>query len=245
MEVAMSAGKGMRVTWLGHAAALVETAGGTRLLIDPFLSQNPSYPKEYVLPERIDFILVTHGHGDHTGDTVELSKRYGATVVAIFELASYLGRKGASKTMGMNLGGKVELGDAAVTMVEAKHSAGIDGKDGAIYAGVATGFVIAAKDGPVLYYAGDTAVFGDMKLIGELYRPELAMLPIGGYYTMGPQEAALAARLLGVTSVLPMHYGTFPILTGRPEQLARELGDSVKVLRVEPGAAVELAGAAH
>jgi L-ascorbate metabolism protein UlaG (beta-lactamase superfamily) len=234
----MSGKKNTRITWLGHSAVLVETGGGTRLLIDPFLSQNPSYPKSYRLPEKIDYILVTHGHGDHVGDAVDLSTKHGSTIVTIFELADYLGSKGADKTMGLNLGGTVQLGDARVTMVEAKHSAGVQDENGmhcTYYTGVAAGYVMAIEGGPVLYHAGDTSVFGDMKLIGDLYHPEIGMLPIGGYYTMGPREAAVAARLLGVTSVLPLHWGTFPVLKGTPEDLAAELGDTVKVRRVKPG----------
>ena len=234
----MSERKGTRITWLGHATVLIETAGGNRFLIDPFIAHNPKYPREYVLPGKIDYVLLTHGHGDHIGDAVPVAEKHGSTVVAVFELASYMAGKGVRQTIGMNLGGTVQLGDTAVTMVEAKHSAGAQDEKGTHYTGVAAGYILSVAGGPVLYHAGDTAVFGDMRLIGELYRPELAMLPIGGHYTMGPKAAAVAARMLGVTAVLPLHFGTFPVLTGTPGELAAELGESIEVLRVAPGETV-------
>jgi L-ascorbate metabolism protein UlaG (beta-lactamase superfamily) len=231
----MSALKGTRITWLGHATVLVQTAKGTNILIDPFIAQNPKYPKDFVLPAEIHYILLTHGHGDHISDAVPVAKRHGSTVVAIYELADFIEKKGVARTIGMNLGGTVQLEDVAVTMVEARHSAGAQDEHGTHYAGVAAGFVLTIADGPVLYHAGDTAVFGDMKLIGELYRPEVAMLPIGGYYTMGPREAAMAAQLLKPRIVLPLHYGTFPPLKGTPDELAALVDSSVQVVRVIPG----------
>jgi L-ascorbate metabolism protein UlaG (beta-lactamase superfamily) len=220
-----------RITWLGHATVLVETAAGTHLLIDPFMAQNPSYPKDFVLPEKIDYILLTHGHGDHILDAAPLAKRYGATVVAIVELAEYMAHQGVASTIGMNLGGSVALGEVTATMVAAKHSSSAEG----VYTGTAAGYILENADGPVLYHAGDTAVFGDMQLIRELYRPTVAMLPIGGYYTMGPKEAALACRLLQPERVLPIHFGTFPPLKGRPEELAELVEPGVKVVRWKPG----------
>jgi L-ascorbate metabolism protein UlaG (beta-lactamase superfamily) len=231
----MSSLKGVRITWLGHATVLVQTARGTNILIDPFIAQNPKYPKDYALPARIHYILLTHGHGDHIADAVPAAERHGSTVVAIYELAAYVESKGVENTVGMNLGGTVQLEDVAVTMVDAKHSAAAQDEHGAHYVGVAAGFVLAISDGPVLYHAGDTAVFGDMKLIGDLYHPEVAMLPIGGHFTMGPKEAALATRLLGSKIVLPLHYGTFPPLKGTPEELAAQVEAGVQVMRLEPG----------
>lgn len=230
--------KGTRVTWLGHATVLVQTAKGTNILIDPFITHNPKYPKDFVLPEKIQYILLTHGHDDHIADVVPVAAKHGSTVVAIYELATWVAAKGVASTIGMNLGGTVRLDDVAATMVEAKHSSAARDEQGDHYVGVAAGYVLTVADGPVLYHAGDTAVFGDMKLIGELYRPEVAMLPIGGHFTMGPKEAALAVRLLGAETILPIHFGTVPQLTGAPEELAALVDSKVQVVRWAPGATV-------
>jgi len=234
----MSSLKGTRITWLGHATVLVTTAKGTNLLIDPFIAHNPKYPKDFALPKKIDYILLTHGHMDHMADTVPVAARHGATVVAIYELADYVAGKGVAHTIGMNLGGTVQLGDVAVTMVEAKHSAGVQDDKGTHYVGVAAGYVLTIAGGSVLYHAGDTAVFSDMQLIRELYHPEVAMLPIGGHFTMGPKEAAQAVRFLAPQTVLPLHFGTFPPLTGTPEQLAALVDNSVEVVRLTPGESI-------
>lgn len=234
----MSSLRGTRITWLGHATVLVETAGGTNILIDPYIAQNPKYPKGFVLPEKIHYILLTHGHGDHISDVVPVAARHGSTVVAIYELAAYVAGKGVANTIGMNLGGTVQLDDVAATMVEAKHSSAAEDETGTHYVGVAAGYVLSVADGPVLYHAGDTAVFGDMKLIAELYRPEVAMLPIGGHFTMGPKEAALAARYLEPKIILPIHYGTIPELKGTPEELAAVVDAKVQVVRWAPGESI-------
>src|SRR5208282_1224833 len=227
--------KATRITWLGHATVLVQTAQGTNILIDPFIAHNPKYPQDFVLPSKIHYVLLTHGHGDHISDAVPVATKHGSTVVAIFELAAYVAGKGVADTIGMNLGGAVALDGVTATMVDAKHSAAAADEKGAHYVGVAAGFVLAVADGPVLYHAGDTAVFGDMQLIRELYRPRVAMLPIGGHYTMGPKEAALACRLLAPETVLPIHFGTFPPLKGTPEELAALVGPGVKVVPWNPG----------
>ena len=234
----MNSLKGTRITWLGHATVLVETAKGTKILIDPFIAQNPRYPKDFVLPAKIHYILLTHGHGDHISDAGPVAARHGSTVVAIYELAGYVAGKGVAHTIGMNLGGTVQLGDVAVTMVEAKHSSAAEDETGTHYAGVAAGYVLRVTDGPVLYHAGDTAVFGDMNLIRELYRPEVVMLPIGGHFTMGPKEAALAARFLEPKIILPIHYGTIPQLKGTAEELAALVDASVQVVRWTPGESI-------
>ena len=225
----------VRITWLGHATVLICTAKGTTILIDPYIAQNPKYPKSFALPSRIHYILLTHGHGDHMSDVVPVASRHGAKVVAIYELAAYVAGKGVSDTIGMNLGGTVQLDDVAATMVEAKHSSGTQDDNGTHYTGVAAGYVLGISGGPVLYHAGDTSVFGDMKLIGDLYRPTIAMLPIGGHFTMGPKEAALAVNLLQPRVVLPIHFGTFPVLTGTPDALAALVPPNVEVVRWSPG----------
>ena len=230
--------QGARITWLGHATVLVQTAKGTNILVDPFIAQNPKYPKDFVLPATIHYILLTHGHSDHISDAAPVAARHDSTVVAIYELATWIAGKGVAKTIGMNLGGTVQLDDVAATMVEAKHSSAAQDETGDHYVGVAAGFVLTIADGPVLYHAGDTAVFSDMKLICELYRPEVAILPIGGHYTMGPKEAALAARLLGAKTILPIHFGTVPQLKGSPEELATLVDSSVQVVRWAPGESI-------
>ncbi|HZP06661.1 MAG TPA: metal-dependent hydrolase [Terracidiphilus sp.] len=235
----MSASKQTRITWLGHATVLVQSPAGANILIDPFIAQNPKYPKDFPLPSKIHFILLTHGHGDHMSDVVTVAKRHGSTVVAIYELAAYVGSKGVENTMGMNLGGTVQLEDVAATMVDARHSAGAQDEQGTHYVGVAAGFVLTIADGPVLYHSGDTTVFRDMELIRELYQPKVAMLPIGGHYTMGPKEAALAVRFVAPEIVLPIHWGTFPPLKGTPEQLAALVGAGVKVVSWKPGEVFE------
>ena len=230
--------QGARITWLGHATVLVQTAKGTNFLIDPFIAQNPKYPKDFVLPAKIHYILLTHGHSDHIADAAPVAARHNSTVVAMFELAAYMAEKGVAHTIGMALGGTVQLDDVAATMVEAIHSSSVQDEQGTHYVGVAAGFVLTITDGPVLYHAGDTAVFSDMKLIRELYRPEVAMLPIGGYYTMDPREAAVAVRLLEPKLVLPLHFGTFPPLTGTPDQLAALIDAGVQVVRLTPGESI-------
>jgi len=227
-----------RITWLGHATVLIQTAKGTNILIDPFIQNNPKYPKSFELPSKIDYVLLTHGHGDHFSDAAPVAKKHGSTVVAIYELADYIAKQGVEKTIGMNLGGTVKLGEVSATMVIAHHSSGAQDGSGTHYVGVAAGYVLDTDDGAVLYHAGDTNVFGDMRIIGELYKPEVAMLPIGGFYTMDPKEAAYAARLLGARTILPIHWGTFPALTGTPQELATLVPGNVKVEHWSPGDSV-------
>lgn len=239
---AMSNLRGTTVTWLGHATVLIQTSGGTSILIDPFIEQNPKYPKGFVLPEKIDLLILTHGHGDHTADTVSIAKRFHPTVLGMVELVGLFAAKGVEKTVGVNLGGSFKLNDVTATIVEAKHSSSVQDGNVPVYAGEPSGFVLKIEGGPVLYHAGDTCAFGDMRLIRDLHAPELGMLPIGDHYTMGPKEAALAAELLGIKAVLPIHFGTFPVLTGTPEQLKVALTQrnlsAVEVLQVKPGESV-------
>jgi len=233
----MSLLKGTRVTWLGHATVLVELPSGRNLLIDPFLEHNPKFPKDFVLP-KIDYIVLSHAHMDHCADVIPIAQKFGATVLAMVELAGYFAGKGVASTVGFNLGGSVQLPGVAVTLVEAKHSSSIDENGVFLYLGVAVGIVLTVEDGPVLYHAGDTSVFRDMELIRELYAPEVAMLPIGDHYTMGPKEAALAVRYLQPKLILPIHWGTFPVLTGTPQELAKLVSDPKTVVLVSPGEAI-------
>lgn len=231
----MESSQGARITWLGHATVLIQTAKGTNILIDPFIADNPRYPKDFKLPSKIHFVLLTHGHGDHISDVVPVAEKHDSTVVAIYELADYVSKQGVEKTIGMNLGGTVQLEEVAASMVEAKHSSGAQDKHGTHYVGVAAGYVLTIQDSQVLYHAGDTAVFGDMKLIGEFYHPEVALLPIGGHFTMGPKEAAWASRFLGAKTILPLHFGTFPPLKGTPGELATLVDAGVRVVQWSPG----------
>lgn len=233
-----------RITWLGHAAFRIDTPGGKVLLIDPWLT-NPKAPAGALEGlGRVDVILPTHAHFDHLGETVDLGLRHQPEVPCVFELHVHLQAKGLTQTRPMNKGGtQTVAGGVRVTMVGADHSAGItdDSHPGqAFYGGEPCGFVLELENGLRLYHAGDTNVFGDMSLIRSLYAPELALLPIGGLFTMGPREAATAARLLHPRFVVPMHYGTFPPLTGTPAELARELaGSDIEVLALEPGESLE------
>jgi len=224
-----------RITWLGHATVLVQSPQGTNILIDPFIAHNPKYPQGFELPSKIHYVLLTHGHGDHISDAAPVAIKHGSQVVAVYELAAYVASQGAANYIGMNLGGTVQLDDVAASMVDAKHSAGAQDDKGTHYVGVAAGFVLGIAGGPVLYHAGDTCVFGDMQLIREIYQPQVAMLPIGGHYTMGPKEAAVACRLLAPKTVLPIHWGTFPPLKGTPQELAALVDPGVKVVSWKPG----------
>ena len=222
------------LTWLGHASFRLDTADGKRIYVDPFLKGNPKCPESEQDPDRADIIAVTHGHGDHVGDTVELAKKTGATVVAPVELAGWLGSQGVENTRDPNKGGTEEVDGVTFTLTNAFHSS--SNNDGA-YMGEPCGIVVGA-DGKRVYFAGDTCVFGDMQLIARLYSPDVAVLPIGDHYTMSPKEASLAVELLGVKRVVPCHFGTFPALTGTPDQL--EVGADVTVERIEPGGSITL-----
>jgi L-ascorbate metabolism protein UlaG (beta-lactamase superfamily) len=226
----------MELTWLGHAAFRLE-AGGKRIYVDPFLNGNPKTPESETTPERVDIIAVTHGHGDHVGDTVALAKQHGATVVAPVELADRLGSQGVENVKDPNKGGTVDVDGVRFTLTHAQHSS--SDNDGN-YTGEPCGLVIRA-DGKTLYFAGDTNVFGDMQtVIARLYKPDVAVLPIGDHYTMGPEEAALAVELLGVKRVVPSHWGTFPALTGRPDKLQELVGGGVTVEQLSPGDTVAI-----
>ena len=224
------------LTWLGHATFRVDTPGGKRVYIDPFLSGNPKCPGNEVEPERVDAIGITHGHGDHVGDAIDLAKKHSCDVVAPVELAGWLGQQGVEKTHDPNKGGTVALDGVKFTFTNAFHSSSTD--DGT-YTGEPCGIVLELEDGTKVYFAGDTCVFGDMQLIGRLYSPDVAVLPIGGHYTMDPKEAAVALELLGTKRCVPCHFGTFPILAGTPQEL-KQLAPDVDVAEIEPGGSVEL-----
>ncbi len=228
---------GVEITWLGHGTFQLRLDSGEVCLIDPWVDGNPSYPAGHKIA-RLDYILVTHGHFDHIHDVVPLAKKFSPQVIAIYETCAWLESKGVKNTSAMNKGGTQQAGPLAVTMTHAIHSCGIldDGK--IVYGGEACGYVLRFPDGRVLYFAGDTAVFSDMALIAELYRPELAFLPIGDLFTMDPKQAALACRLLKPRRVIPMHFGTFPPLTGRPEAVAALDTSGAEVWALTPGVPV-------
>ena len=227
------------LTWLGHASFRLDTDDGKRIYVDPFLTGNPKTPEAEKQPERVDVIALTHGHGDHVGDTIELSKRFpDAQVVAIVELKAWLGRQGANvgdQLPGINKGGSQEIDGVRFTLTHAFHSSAAD--DGT-YLGEPAGLVVRLENGTTVYFAGDTNVFGDMELIARLYHPDVAVLPIGDHFTMGPEEAALALELLGNPRCVPCHWGTFGLLTGTPDALAGLT--EAQVEKLEPGDTVEL-----
>jgi L-ascorbate metabolism protein UlaG (beta-lactamase superfamily) len=228
------------ITWYGHSAFLLRDSAGRAVLIDPWID-NPSSPITPAAVPRPDLILVTHGHDDHVGNVVEIAKHHKAPVVAIHELGLYLSSRGVEKVTGMNKGGTLEIAGISVTMTHAVHSSGIDigGAGHLLPGGAPAGFVIAFPGHPKVYHAGDTDVFGDMRLIRDLHRPEIVILPIGGLYTMGPREAAVAVGFLEPNTVIGMHYGTFPALSGTPGGLRSFLPASARgsVTELVPGTA--------
>ena len=228
----------LAITWLGHSSFRVRTPGGTEILFDPWFTGNPSFP-EAARPAKADLILVSHGHFDHITDAAALAKSTGAAVVAIWEIYRYLGSKGVQNLEPMNIGGTITVKGLRVTMTDARHSSSFE-DNGVVYLGAAAGFVVKLENGQTIYYAGDTSLFGDMKIIAELYKPDIAFLPIGDRFTMGPDTAAIAAKWLGVKQVVPMHHATFPLLTGTPEQLEEHLaGSGIEVLKLQPGETAE------
>jgi L-ascorbate metabolism protein UlaG (beta-lactamase superfamily) len=220
------------LTWLGHAAFRVDSPGGKRIYVDPWLG-NPKCPDSEKEPERIDAIAITHGHDDHVGETLDLIKRFSPEVVAMVELKGWLAQQGGDvgATPGPNKGGTVEAAGVRFTLVNAFHSSSSPDGD---YLGEPTGLVLQFENGTKIYFAGDTCVFGDMQLIGRIYAPDVAVLPIGGHFTMDPREAGVALELLGTKRCVPCHYGTFPLLAGTPDEL-RQHAPGVEVIELQPG----------
>jgi L-ascorbate metabolism protein UlaG (beta-lactamase superfamily) len=239
MEVYMS--NGVTITWLGHATFLFESPVGERILLDPWIENNPRFPETWRdrLTERIDAIVLTHGHFDHVDDLVKVAHATSSPLLCIFDMVPWLTKQGIAeeRCMGFNLGGTVQAAGVKFTMVPAFHSSShTDDAGNIVYLGNPVGYVMEFGDGTVVYHTGDTCVFGDMKIIGELYQPDVAIMPIGGWFTMGPKQAAYAAKLIGAKRVIPEHFGTFPILAGTPDELRQHLAtQNIEVVALEPG----------
>jgi L-ascorbate metabolism protein UlaG (beta-lactamase superfamily) len=230
------------LTWLGHSAFRLDTPGGKRVYVDPFLNGNPRCPEAELEPERCDLIALTHGHDDHLGDTLAIAQKFDCPVIAQVELRGWLSLQGLSEdmTQAVNKGGSVEVAGLKLTLTHGNHSSSVFADGVFQYAGESCGFVIEAEDGFKLYVAGDTNVFGDMSLIGRIYSPDVAIIPIGDHFTMGPKEAAVALELLGVKRCVPCHYGTFGLLTGTPEALRELAPAGVEILAPQPGETLSL-----
>jgi L-ascorbate metabolism protein UlaG (beta-lactamase superfamily) len=224
-------------TWVGHGTWKVRSATQKEILIDPWVMNNPVAPDSLKTVDRCDLMLITHGHFDHVYDALEIARATKPKIVTIYEVGAWLGSKGidGESIIGGNAGGTIEVDGIKITFVHAEHSCGITDGDKVLYGGQACGFVIEFENGFTIYFAGDTDVFGDMAIIAELNNFDVAFLPIGDFYTMGPHRAAKAVKLLGVRTVVPMHFGTFPPLVGRPKALQELVGPGIEVLDIKPG----------
>jgi L-ascorbate metabolism protein UlaG (beta-lactamase superfamily) len=220
---------GVKLTWLGHSAFRMETPEGKRLYVDPWIAGNPKCPESEKNVQRADVLICTHGHFDHIADAVEVAKKHNSIAVGIYELCAWLEKKGVKQIAPMNKGGTQTVADVKITMVHAVHSCGIQDGDQIVYGGEACGYVLEFSNGVKLYH-----VFSDMAIIRDLYAPKICMLPIGDHFTMSPREAAYACKLLEPETVIPMHFGTFPLLTGKPSEL-QALVSKVKVVELKPG----------
>jgi L-ascorbate metabolism protein UlaG (beta-lactamase superfamily) len=226
----------LSITWLGHSTFLLTSPGGKRLLFDPWLKDNPSCPLDRKTIRACDLILISHAHPDHMGDAVSVARATGALVVTPYELGVWLEQKGLQRIKSLNIGGSIELLGLKITMVHAEHSSSHLEDGRLVFLGPSVGYVVRFENELTIYFAGDTGLFGDMRTIGEIYNPDIAFLPIGDRFTMGPDGAARACEWLRVRQVVPMHYGTFPDLTGTPAAL-RALVEprNVQVLELKPG----------
>jgi L-ascorbate metabolism protein UlaG (beta-lactamase superfamily) len=226
----------LSITWLGHATFIIVTPGGKTIVTDPWLEGNPKCPPDRKKIEKADVILLSHGHSDHSGDVVSVARATNAPVVTVNEIAIWLQQKGLKNVIGMNIGGTVTVAGLEISMTPAVHTSSVMEEDHILCLGDPAGFVVRLEDRRAFYFAGDTALFGDMKLIADLYAPEIAFLPIGDHYTMGPEAAAKACTFLLIRQVVPMHYGTFPVLTGTPERLKELVNPmGIDVLMLKPG----------
>lgn len=205
----------IKAWWLGHSAFKLESPTGKIIYIDPFLSGNPTTPEDFKKPSEADYILLTHGHEDHVGDTLDIAEKTGCTVVSQVELSHLLKKRGLKddQRIEFNKGGTVHFDDFSVTLVSANHSSSFDGE----YAGEAGGLVLSFEDDICFYHLGDTNIFSDLELYGQMYQPHVIAVPMGDHYTMGPEEAAIACDMIDANIAVPIHYGTFPVLTGTPE----------------------------
>ena len=235
---AMSTAGRSQMTFLGHATFRLASPEGRQVIVDPWTHRNPLCPPSLRDVGLLDLALVTHGHHDHLGDLFDVVRGIRPRIVAVAELGHWMRRHGLHRVQTMNLGGVLELDGVEIAMTPAAHSSSIDDEP-EVNAGVAAGFVLGFSDGLRVYHAGDTAAFSGMALVGELHRPEVALLPMGDEHTMGPDEAAIATRLLGVRRVVPMHYGIEPGSQDIPERFRAALDRAdlhhVEVLVMQPG----------
>ncbi|MGI9554308.1 MAG: metal-dependent hydrolase [Thermodesulfobacteriota bacterium] len=231
-------GNGTTIKFFGHSTFGIQTVNNKNIIVDPWIYSNPSCPENEKKVDTVDIIAVTHGHFDHIGDLLQIAKEHNPKIVANWEICDWLGTKGIENCMPMNKGGMQVVDGIKFVMTHAQHSCGIKDDDGTmVYGGEPGGFIIELENGFKIYHAGDTNIFGDMKLISEIYRPELAMLPIGNLFTMSPLEASYACRFLRPEYVIPMHYATFPLLGGTPEELidlTRDIED-MEIIALKPG----------
>lgn len=239
----MASEQGITITWLGHAATRIRLPDGKVILLDPWLTTNPVLPESEKHQDRVDLMLISHAHFDHMADAIPVANQRHPDVIVIFELAEYLQSKGVDKTNGMNKGGTTAWNGVQITMVDAIHSSGFMENDHPVQVGTAAGYVIRFADGFTVYFSGDMDLFEGFSLIGRFYKPHVAILPIGDHFTMGTRQAAEAIRMLGVKRVIPIHYGTFPQLTGTPEALESETHDvqGLKIFALKPGDSVQQA----